>query len=414
MTRLSLPKEKVQFLLLEGIHENAVRDLAADGYSSIVRLPGALDEDELIGRIEGVHVLGIRSRTRVTPRVLEAADRLIAVGCFCIGTDQVALGEARRRAIPVFNAPFSNTRSVAELVLGQIIMLMRGIFPKSIAAHRGEWIKSAANSWEVRGKTLGIVGYGNIGAQLSVLAESLGMHVVYYDPVPKLPLGRAEAVPSLAALLAAADVVSLHVPDTEHTRWMIGAQQIAAMRQGSFLINASRGRVVDVEALAAAIRDGHLLGAAADVFPDEPASAREEFLSPLRGLANVILTPHIGGSTAEAQARIGNEVARKLIDYSDIGSTFGAVNFPQAQLPARALGTRFIHVHRNTPGLLARVIDVFSRRGLNIAAQYLQTDGEIGYVVIDIDGGADEAQEIQADLRAIEGTIRARFLYERA
>ncbi|MFZ1428843.1 MAG: phosphoglycerate dehydrogenase [Geminicoccaceae bacterium] len=413
MTRLSFPKEKVQFLLLEGIHENAIADLAADGYSNVVRLPGALDEDELIRRLEGVHLLGIRSRTKVTPRVLEAADRLIAVGCFCIGTDQVALEEARRRAIPVFNAPFSNTRSVAELVLGQIIMLMRGIFPKSVAAHRGEWIKSAANSWEVRGKTLGIVGYGNIGAQLSVLAESLGMHVIYYDPTPKLPLGRAESYPSLAALLGAADVVSLHVPDTNTTRWMMGAAQIRAMRPGSFLINASRGRVVDVEALATAIRDGHLLGAAADVFPDEPASAREEFLSPLRGLPNVILTPHIGGSTAEAQARIGNEVARKLIDYSDIGSTFGAVNFPQAQLPSRPQGTRFIHVHRNTPGLLARVIDVFTRRGLNIGAQYLQTDGELGYVVIDIDGGADEALEIQADLRAIDGTIRARFLYER-
>jgi D-3-phosphoglycerate dehydrogenase len=413
VTRLSLPKEKVQILLLEGIHENAVADLVTDGYGSIARLPGALDEDELIRRIEGVHLLGIRSRTRVTPRVLDAAQRLIAIGCFCIGTDQVALDDARRRAIPVFNAPFSNTRSVAELVLGQIIMLMRGIFPKSVAAHRGEWIKSAANSWEVRGKTLGIVGYGNIGAQLSVLAESLGMHVIFHDTSPKLPLGRAEPCATLAQLLAQADVVSLHVPDTAATRWMIGQAQIRAMRPGSFLINASRGRVVDVEALAAAIRDGHLLGAAADVFPDEPSSAREEFLSPLRGLPNVILTPHIGGSTAEAQARIGNEVARKLIDYSDVGSTFGAVNFPQVQLPARPSGTRFMHVHRNTPGLLAHVIDVFTRRDLNIGAQYLQTDGELGYVVVDVDGGADDALEIQADLRAIAGTIRARFLYER-
>ncbi|MEK0084375.1 phosphoglycerate dehydrogenase [Geminicoccaceae bacterium SYSU G07066] len=413
MTRLSLAKEKVQVLLLEGIHENAVADLVADGYTSVTRLPGALDEDELIRRLEGVHILGIRSRTKVTRRVLEAADRLIAIGCFCIGTDQVALNEARNRAIPVFNAPFSNTRSVAELVLGQIIMLMRGIFPKSVAAHRGEWIKSAANSWEVRGKTLGIVGYGNIGAQLSVLAESLGMHVIFHDIAPKLPLGRAEPCPDLENLLRRADVVSLHVPDTQATRWMIGERQIRAMRPGSFLINAARGTVVDVEALAAAIRDGHLLGAAVDVFPDEPSSAREEFLSPLRGLANVILTPHIGGSTAEAQARIGNEVARKLIDYSDVGSTFGAVNFPQVQLPARPSGTRFIHAHRNVPGILARVLDVFVRRGLNIGAQYLQTDGEIGYVVMDVDGGYDDAQEIQAELRAVEGTIRARFLYER-
>jgi D-3-phosphoglycerate dehydrogenase len=413
VTRLSLAKERMQILLLEGVHENAVADLARDGFSNLVQLPTALDEDELVARIAGVHVLGIRSRTRVSPRVLAAAERLIAIGCFCIGTDQVALDEARRRAIPVFNAPFSNTRSVAELVLGQIIMLMRGIFPKSVAAHRGEWVKSAANSWEVRGKTLGIVGYGNIGAQLSVLAESLGMHVLFYDTAAKLPLGRAEACGNLAELLGQADVVSLHVPDTRQTRWMIGAAEIGAMRPGGFLINASRGKVVDVGAVAAAIRDGHLLGAAADVFPDEPASAREEFLSPLRGLPNVILTPHIGGSTAEAQARIGNEVARKLIDYSDIGSTFGAVNFPQVQLPARPSGTRFMHVHRNAPGLLASLLDVFVRRGLNIGAQYLQTDGELGYVVMDVDGGADEAKEIQAELRAVRGTLRARYLYER-
>ena len=413
MTRLSSQKEQVRILLLEGIHENAVADLTADGFANIETRAGALDEDELVRAVRDVDLLGIRSRTRVTPRVLAAGERLLAVGCFCIGTDQVALDAARLHAIPVFNAPFSNTRSVAELVLGQIIMLMRGIFPKSVAAHRGEWIKSAANSWEVRGKTLGIVGYGNIGAQLSVMAEAMGMHVVFYDPAPKLPLGRAEACPTLEALLAQADVVSLHVPDTRQTRWMIGAAQIRSMRPGSFLINASRGRVVDVEALAAAIRDGHLLGAAADVFPDEPASAREEFFSPLRGLPNVILTPHIGGSTAEAQARIGNEVARKLADYADIGSTFGAVNFPQVQLPARASGTRFMHVHRNTPGMLVHVIEVFSRRGLNIAAQYLQTEGDLGYVVVDIDGGAEDAVEIQAELRSIAGTVRARCLYER-
>ena len=413
MTRLSSQKEQVRILLLEGIHENAVADLTADGFANIETRAGALDEDELVHAVRDVDLLGIRSRTRVTPRVLAAGERLLAVGCFCIGTDQVALDAARLHAIPVFNAPFSNTRSVAELVLGQIIMLMRGIFPKSVAAHRGEWIKSAANSWEVRGKTLGIVGYGNIGAQLSVMAEAMGMHVVFYDPAPKLPLGRAEACPTLEALLAQADVVSLHVPDTRQTRWMIGAAQIRSMRPGSFLINASRGRVVDVEALAAAIRDGHLLGAAADVFPDEPASAREEFFSPLRGLPNVILTPHIGGSTAEAQARIGNEVARKLADYADIGSTFGAVNFPQVQLPARASGTRFMHVHRNTPGMLVHVIEVFSRRGLNIAAQYLQTEGDLGYVVVDIDGGAEDAVEIQAELRSIAGTVRARCLYER-
>lgn len=413
MTRLSLAKERVQILLLEGVHENAVADLAADGYPNVTRLKGALDEGELARRVAGVHLLGIRSRTRVTERVLDAADRLIAVGCFCIGTDQVDLGAARRRAIPVFNAPFSNTRSVAELVMGEVVMLLRGVFPKAEAAHRGAWRKSAENSWEARGKTLGIVGYGNIGAQLSVLAESFGMHVVFYDVAPKLPLGRAEACGSLAELLARADVVTLHVPDTRTTRGMVGAAEIAAMRPGSFLVNAARGHVVDIDALASALAEGHLLGAAVDVFPEEPSGADEEFVSPLRGLPNVILTPHIGGSTFEAQARIGNEVARKLIDYSDVGSTFGAVNFPQVQLPPRPSGTRFMHVHRNTPGLLASVTGVFTRRGLNIGAQYLQTDGELGYVVVDVDGGAEDAGEIVEELRGVEGTVRARFLYER-
>jgi D-3-phosphoglycerate dehydrogenase len=413
VTRLSLAKDKVRVLLLEGIHDTAVKDLVADGYTSITRLPAALGEEELVRRIEGVHLLGVRSRSRVTRRVLEAADRLIAIGCFCIGTDQVDLDAARLRGVPVFNAPFSNTRSVAELVLGEIIMLMRGIFPKSAAAHRGQWIKSAANSWEVRGKTLGIVGYGSIGAQLSVLAEGLGMHVLFHDLTPRLPLGRAEPCASLRELLAMVDIVSLHVPDTPATRGMIGEAELRAMRRGGFLVNASRGGVVDVDALARALRDGHLLGAAVDVFPREPAGAEEEFVSPLRGLDNVILTPHIGGSTAEAQARIGGEVARKLIDYSDVGATAGAVNFPQVHLPARPLGTRFMHVHRNAPGMLARILDVFTRRALNIGAQYLQTDGEIGYVVMDLDGGAEDAHEILAELRSLEGTIRARFLYER-
>jgi D-3-phosphoglycerate dehydrogenase len=411
MTRLSLAKDKVRVLLLEGVHDNAVADFLANGYSSVTRLPAALAEAELAQRLEGVHLLGIRSRTQVTAKALDAADRLIAIGCFCIGTDQVDLDAARRQAIPVFNAPFSNTRSVAELVIGEIIMLLRGIFPKSAAAHRGEWIKSAAHSWEVRGKTLGIVGYGSIGSQLSVLAEALGMHVRYWDVTPRLPLGRAEAAASLPDLLGSCDVVSLHVPDLPSTRGMIGKVEIAAMRQDSFLVNASRGHVVDLEALAAAIRAGRLLGAAVDVFPREPSGAGEELVSPLRGLPNVILTPHIGGSTAEAQARIGQEVARKLIDYSDIGTTQGAVNFAQVQLPARPTGTRFMHVHHNAPGVLARIDDVLVSRGLNIGAQFLQTHGDLGYVVIDIDGGADEAEEILAELRAVPGTVRARFLY---
>ena len=413
MTRLSFPKEQVRILLLEGIHENAVADLAADGFVDIDTRAGALSEDQLVAAVHGVHLLGIRSRTRVTRRVLDAADSLLAVGCFCIGTDQVALEDARQRAVPVFNAPFSNTRSVAELVIGEIIMLMRGIFPKSAAAHRGEWIKSAANSWEVRGKTLGIVGYGSIGSQLSVLAEALGMHVRYWDVTPRLPLGRAEAASSLKDLLGSCDAVSLHVPDLPATRGMIGAAEIAAMRKDSFLVNASRGHVVDLEALAAAIRAGSILGAAVDVFPREPSGPDDELVSPLRGLSNVILTPHIGGSTAEAQARIGNEVARKLIDYSDIGTTQGAVNFAQVQLPARSAGTRFMHVHRNVPGMLARIDEILVSRGLNIAAQYLQTHGDQGYVVIDIDGGGDDAGEILAELRAVPGTVRARFLYTR-
>ena len=413
MTRLSLAKDKVRVLLLEGVHDNAVADLLASGYSSVTRLPTALAGAELMTRLEGVHLLGIRSRTQVTAKIIEAADRLMAIGCFCIGTDQVDLEAAKRQAIPVFNAPFSNTRSVAELVIGEIIMLMRGIFPKSAAAHRGEWIKSAAHSWEVRGKTLGIVGYGSIGTQLSVLAEALGMHVRYWDVTPRLPLGRAEAASSLRELLGSCDAVSLHVPDLPATRGMIGAAEIAAMRQDLFLVNASRGHVVDLDALAAALRSGRILGAAVDVFPREPSGAGEELVSPLRGLPNVILTPHIGGSTAEAQARIGQEVARKLIDYSDIGTTQGAVNFAQVQLPARPSGTRFMHVHRNTPGMLARIDDVLVRRGLNIGAQFLQTHGELGYVVVDIDGGADVAEEILSELRAVPGTIRARFLYAR-
>ena len=413
MTKLSLAKDKIRILLLEGVHNSGVAALADRGYANVERVSRALDEAELVERIRGVHVLGIRSRTQITARVIDAADRLFAVGCFCIGTNQVDLAAARQSGIPVFNAPFSNTRSVAELVIGEMVMLMRGIFPKSQAAHRGEWIKSAANSFELRGKTLGIVGYGNIGAQLGILAENgFGMRVTYYDHTDKLPLGNDRPATSLKALLAESDVVSLHVPETAQTSGMMGADEIRAMRKGAFLINASRGTVVDLDALAEALRTEHLLGAAIDVFPVEPAGANEEFVSPLRGLSNVILTPHIGGSTSEAQERIGVEVAKKLADYSDVGSTIGAVNFPQAQLPVRPAGDRFLHIHENAPGMLARVVEVFSRRNANIAAQYLQTDGNLGYSVIDAEGDIDTG-EVLSDLRAIPGTIRARFLYER-
>ncbi len=410
MTKLSFSKGKIQILLLEGVHDNAISELAARGYATVERLPGALDEAELLKRIGSVHMLGIRSRTQLTAKVLEAAERLFCVGCFCIGTNQVDLKAARTRGIPVFNAPYSNTRSVAELVIGEIIMLMRGIFAKSSLVHAGGWMKSAKDSYEIRGKTLGIVGYGHIGTQVSILAEAMGMQVRFYDVVRKLALGNARPCDTLDELLRESDVVTLHVPDTAQTRNMIGAEQIRAMKPGSYLINAARGKVVDIPALVAALESRHLLGAAIDVFPKEPGGDKDPFESPLRGLGNVILTPHIGGSTMEAQANIGTEVAQKLIEYSDNGSTIGAVNFPQAGLPVHEGATRFLHIHRNVPGVLRKIIDVFSSRNLNIAAQYLQTDPELGYVVIDADGDADES-EVLNDLRAIDGTLRTRFLF---
>jgi D-3-phosphoglycerate dehydrogenase len=411
--RLSLPKDKIRVLLLEGIADSAVACLAGAGYTNVRREPKALDGAALLKAVKGVHMLGIRSRTQVTAEVLEAADRLITVGCFCIGTNQVALNDAAMHGVPVFNAPFSNTRSVAELTLGEIVMLMRGIFPKSNAAHRGEWDKSAANSWELRGKTLGIVGYGNIGSQLSVLAEAFGMRVIYWDRTGKLPHGNAQPAASLHALLADADAVTLHVPETPETANMFGPDEIRAMKPGAVLVNNARGSILDLDALAAALRNGHVLGAAVDVFPVEPSRNGEPFVTPLQGLPNVILTPHIGGSTTEAQVQIGEEVARKLIDYSDRGATFGAVNFPQVELPARQTGARYLHVHRNVPGVLRQVSDCFARRGMNISAQFLQTTGDVGYVVIDSDNARSQAEELLAELRAIDGTIRARLVYER-
>jgi D-3-phosphoglycerate dehydrogenase len=411
--RISLPKDRIRVLLLEGIADRAVALLAAAGYTNVVRMPKALDGRALAEALAGVHVLGIRSRTQLDQAALAGADRLFTVGCFCIGTNQVALETARDRGIPVFNAPFSNTRSVAELVIGEIVMLLRGIPAKSASAHLGGWDKSAEGSYEVRGRTLGIVGYGNIGSQLSVLAEAFGMRVIYHDHTGKLPHGNARPVESLGALLAEADIVTLHVPETPETIGMIGRAEIAAMKPGAILINNARGSIVDLDALADALRGGHLLGAAADVFPVEPARNGERFESPLQGLPNVILTPHIGGSTAEAQSRIGEEVARKLIDYSDTGATVGAVNFPQVQLPARPSGARWMHMHRDAPGMLSRINEVFGRRGLNIAAQYYQTAGEIGYVVVDSADDPAAADTILAELRALPGTVRARLIYER-
>jgi len=411
--RLSFPKDRLRVLLLEGINDSAVAALQQAGYTNLTRLPKALDEAQLVEAIEKTHILGIRSRTQLTEPVFAAAKRLFAVGCFSVGTNQVDLDAARLRGVPVFNAPFSNTRSVAELTIGEIVMLLRRIPDRSRSAHDGGWDKSANASFEVRGKVLGIVGYGNIGSQLSNIAEAMGMRVIYYDHTDRLRHGNTEPVESLKALLANSDVVSLHVPETPATHNMIGKAEIAAMRKGAYLINNSRGTVIDLDALAEALRTGHLAGAAVDVFPKEPASNSERFVTPLQGLSNVILTPHIGGSTEEAQERIGAEVARKLVDYSDVGSTVGAVNFPQVQLPARPTGTRFIQVQRNAPGMLRRLNDVFASRNINIAAQNFQTDGEIGYVVMEADPVGEIAREIIEEIRALDGTIRARLLYER-
>ena len=403
-------KRDTKVLLLEGINDSAVETLLNAGYSKVERLMKALDANELRSAIADVHLLGIRSRTQLTRDILGAARELLAVGCFSVGTNQVDLQAARARGIPVFNAPFSNTRSVAELVIGEIVMLLRRIFPRSVAAHEGGWDKSADNSHEVRGRTLGIVGYGNIGSQLSTMAEAMGMKVIFFDQTDKLRHGNTEPASSLEDLFAQSDVVSLHVPETAATFNMIGKAELRAMKRGAYLINNSRGTVVDLDALAEALRDGHIAGAAVDVFPVEPTSNNERFNSPLQGFPNVILTPHIGGSTEQAQDRIGVEVARKLVDCANNGSTTGAVNFPQVQLPTGSSGTRFMHVHRNVPGMLRRINEVFVQREINILSQYLQTDSEVGYVVLDADTSAPMNDEILAEIRALEDTIRARIV----
>lgn len=406
----SLPKDKIKFLLLEGISETAVASLKGAGYSNVERLTTALDGDDLVAALEGVRVLGIRSRTQVTEEIIAAANSLMVVGCFSVGTNQIDLNAARLRGIPVFNAPFSNTRSVAELTIAEIIMLFRRTFPRSVGAHEGKWEKSAVGSNEIRGKTLGIVGYGNIGSQLAVLAEAMGLRVIYYDHTDKLHHGNVEPAASLDDLLANSDVVTLHVPQTSATAGMIGAREIGLMKERAYLINNSRGNVVDLEAAAKALKSGRMAGAAIDVFPKEPSSNKEVFSSPLQGLDNVILTPHVGGSTLEAQERIGEEVAKKLVEYSDVGSTIGSVNFPQVQLTRGHVGTRFIQVQQNLPGELGRLNDVFASHGVNIAAQHYETDNDIGYAVLDADVNVTAAEKVVADIRALDGTIRARRL----
>ena len=409
MRKTSIDKNKIHFLLLEGVHPSAEEVIRAAGYTHIESLTGSLPDAELKTRLANVHFLGIRSRTQLSEAVFAHAPKLAAVGCFCIGTNQVDLAAARQRGIAVFNAPYSNTRSVAELVLAEAILLMRGVPEKSAAAHRGEWLKSADNAYEIRGKTLGIIGYGSIGTQLSVLAEALGMKVVFFDVVTKLPLGNARQILSLHELLAISDVVSLHVPETRATQWMMGATEMAVMKTGSVLINASRGSVVDIGVLSAALASHQLLGAAIDVFPVEPRSNGDVFESPLQGFDNVILTPHVGGSTLEAQANIGIEVAEKLVKYSDNGTSTSSVNFPEVALPAHPEKHRLLHVHRNVPGVLSEINQIFSDNKINIAAQYLHTHDDIGYVVIDID--AIDSDKALSKLSQVQGTIRSRVLF---
>ena len=409
VTKFSLDKNKINVLLLEGIHQSAVNTFKEAGYKNIEFLKTALDGVELEEKIKNAHILGIRSRTNLTSEILNNAKKLFAVGCYSIGTNQADLNAARNSGIPVFNAPFSNTRSVAELVIAEIIMLVRDVPAKNAAAHRGTWLKAAKNSFEVRGKNLGIVGYGHIGTQVSILAEALGMNVFYYDIERKLSMGKAVSCNSLKELLGISDVVTMHVPETELTRNMISEQQLSMMKKGSHLINASRGSVVDYDAVAVALKEGWLAGVSADVFPVEPGSNDEQFVSVLQEFDNVIITPHIGGSTSEAQENIGIEVTEKLIRYSDNGSTISAVNFPQISLHSNKNKQRFLHIHKNMPGLLKNINYVFTEKGINIASQFLQTDADIGYVIIDTE--SDLSEVILQELKDIPHTIRARMLY---
>ncbi|MFB2538082.1 phosphoglycerate dehydrogenase [Acinetobacter sp. c3-l95] len=406
---LSLPKDKIRFLLLEGVHQNAIDTLNAAGYSNIEYHKTALEGDALKQAVKDAHFIGIRSRTQLTEEIFAEANKLIAVGCFCIGTNQVDLDAAMTRGIPVFNAPYSNTRSVAELVLAESILLLRRIPEKSTACHEGGWDKSAVGSFETRGKTLGIIGYGSIGSQLSVLAEGMGMKVIYFDAVTKLPLGNARQVGSLDELLEQADVVTLHVPDVPSTRNFFTKAQFAKMKKGSIFLNAARGTCVVIDDLAEALKSGHLAGAAVDVFPKEPKANGEEFISPLRGLNNVILTPHVGGSTMEAQANIGLEVAEKFVAYSDKGMTLSAVNFPEIALPLTEGKHRLLHIHKNIPGVLSKINTLFAEQNINISGQSLMTKGDVGYLVMDVDASAsNEALDM---LNQVEGTIRVRLLF---
>lgn len=405
--KISYPKNRIKILLLENVHQNAFNTLSEEGFS-VELLKHSLAEEELIEKIKGVHVLGIRSKTQVTKNVLAAADKLMVVGAFCIGTTQIDLEGCKKKGVVVFNAPYSNTRSVVELAIGEIIMLMRSIFPRSTEIHAGQWNKTAANSKEVRGKNLGIVGYGNIGKQLSVLAEALGMRVYYYDVGDQLALGNAIKCGTLEDLLNVSDVVTLHIDDNKANKNFIGEREINQMKDGALFINLSRGFVVDIEALANALKNGKIAGAAIDVFPEEPRS-NGEFLTELKGLENVILTPHIGGSTEEAQRDIAEFVPNKIMDYINSGNTVDAVNFPNIRLPKQNNAHRFLHIHKNVPGVMAKINEVLARYDMNISGQYLSTDNEVGYVISDLD--KEYNKDVLKALKKIDNTIKFRVLY---
>lgn len=404
----SYPKNKIKVLLLENIHESARAIFRGDGLDLEV-LPGALSEAELLERIPDVHLIGIRSKTNLTEPVLEAAKRLLGIGCFCIGTNQVALDKARELGVPVFNAPFSNTRSVAELIISHVIALARHVPDQIRDMHSGVWNKSANGSYEVRGKTLGIVGYGRIGRQVGVLAELMGLTVLYYDVEQQLPMGNNRFVPELDELLARSDFVTLHVPATPETQNLMSAERIAQMKQGSYLLNLARGTVVDIPALAEALCSGHLAGAAVDVFPSEPRGNGPGFESELRGLKNVILTPHVGGSTEEAQENIGREVGGRLLEFLNAGITTGAVNFPQVGMPLHEGQHRILNVHKNVPGVLSAINSIISATKANVTAQVLATDSKVGYLMMDLDRGVSE--EVNQQVRSLDTSIRTRILF---
>jgi D-3-phosphoglycerate dehydrogenase len=406
--RYSFPREKMKILLLEGVHQACIDRFSQSGYQPEL-LKSALTEDELLKVIPGVHVLGIRSKTQVTQKVLDAAEGLLAVGCFCIGTDQVDLAAAASRGVPVYNAPFSNTRSVAELAMAEMVMLARRAAHKSQLLHRGVWEKSAEGCVEVRNKTVGLIGYGHIGPQVGLLAESFGMKVYYYDIIGKLPLGNATPVASLEELLKVSDFVSLHVPETAETREMISTRELGLMKKGAFLLNLSRGRVVDLNAVRSALQNGTLGGAAIDVFPEEPVSNDDPFSTPLMGMDNVILTPHIGGSTIEAQRNIGLEVATTLLKFIEVGSTTGSVNFPQVELPLVRDSHRILNIHRNVPGVLSSINTIIAQMGGNIQAQYLNTLGEVGYLIIDVDQQMSHA--VKSKIDELSTSIKTRLLF---